>query len=165
MQDIFFTADLHLGHKNIIKYCNRPFATVDEMNEMLIKNWNKVVKKDSKVFLLGDFGLGTAEQIKKWGNALRGNKTLILGNHDRMSKSVYLEAGFNEVIRYPVVWADNYLLSHYPKRIEMGQLFNIYGHVHNHTDEHLPKNKGCCVSVEMTDYKPISFKQIVAKAK
>ena len=55
---IFFTADTHWGHRNIIRYCQRPFADVDEMNEALITNWNSTVGKDDIVFHLGDFAMG-----------------------------------------------------------------------------------------------------------
>lgn len=161
---VYFTADLHLGHRNIIEYCDRPFDSVEDMNEALIENWNKKVKMDDKVFMLGDFALGSSEQIKKWGRALKGNKTLILGNHDRASKSVYLEAGFREVIKYPILWSDLYILSHAPKFMtDMGPYFNIYGHVHNDEKYQDVGTNSCCISVERTNYAPLSFKELREK--
>lgn len=67
MSKVYFIADLHFGHANIIEYCNRPFQSVEEMNEFMIQQWNKKVKKDDKVFVLGDFGLGSRESIFRWG--------------------------------------------------------------------------------------------------
>ena len=150
---VYFISDLHLGHENIIKYCSRPFVNVNEMNEALIENWNKCVNRNDKIFVLGDFALSNREDIVKWGRALRGNKVLILGNHDRASRKTYYEAGFSEVIKYPILWNGYHLLSHSP--IELSKdLINIYGHVHNMGETTDTK---ACVSVEMIDYKPISF--------
>lgn len=153
-----------IGHANIIKYCNRPFETVSEMNQYMIDCWNEKVSKEDKVFVLGDFALGTSRDIIKWGRALKGNKTLILGNHDRASKTVYLEAGFQEVIKYPILWNEFYILSHAPKcETDMGKLYNIFGHVHNDVRFEDVTDKGICVSVERTGYAPISFKEIQKK--
>ena len=158
---VYFTADPHLGHANIIKYCNRPFETVEEMNEVLIERWNNKVKDDDKVFVLGDFALAPSKGIIKWGRTLNGNKTLILGNHDRASKSVYLEAGFQEVIKYPILWNEFYILSHAPKiNGDMGKYFNIFGHVHNDSMYPDVSSNSICVSMERTNYEPISFKEI-----
>ena len=59
----FFIADTHFGHKNIIKYCNRPFANIEEMNETLIENWNKAVSAEDAVYILGDFAYCTSIYI------------------------------------------------------------------------------------------------------
>ena len=75
-------ADLHLGHANIIKYCNRPFSSVEEMNDALIRNWNNTIGKEDRVFFLGDFALGSKERVIEWGRMLQGRKVFIYGNHD-----------------------------------------------------------------------------------
>ena len=158
---VFFTADQHFGHQNIIKYCNRPFGTVSEMNQYMIDRWNRKVKKDDKVFVLGDFALAPSKDIIKWGRALNGNKTLVLGNHDRANKTVYLEAGFQEVIKYPILWNEFYILSHAPKtKTDMGRLYNIFAHIHNDSRFENVTDSGICVNVERTEYAPISFKEI-----
>ena len=64
---IFLTSDLHLGHANIIKYCNRPYRDVNEMNEDLINKWNQVIGDTDRVFFLGDFALGSKEDVIRWG--------------------------------------------------------------------------------------------------
>lgn len=55
---IYLISDLHLDHKNIIKYCNRPFSSVEEMNGAIIDNWNEVVKESDFVYLVGDLAFG-----------------------------------------------------------------------------------------------------------
>ena len=62
---IFFTSDTHFGHKNILKYCDRPFESVSVMNEALIENWNKVVDENSLIFHLGDFNFGGINFFKE----------------------------------------------------------------------------------------------------
>lgn len=158
---VFFIADTHFDHANIIRYCNRPFENVDDMNQYMVEQWNKKITHGDKVFVLGDFALGGSQNIIKWGRALHGNKTLIMGNHDRATKSVYLEAGFQEVIRYPILWNDIFLLSHAPRfDSNIGALYNIYGHVHNEPRYEDANAQGICVSVERTGYGPLSFEEI-----
>lgn len=82
----FFTSDTHFGHKNIIKYSNRPFRDVSHMNEMLIKNWNDVVQPHDTIFHLGDVALGPWEAWDSILTRLNGYKVLVVGNHDRVFK-------------------------------------------------------------------------------
>ena len=64
--DIYYTSDLHLGHKNIIRLCNRPFGSIEEMDNLLIERWNKKVKKEDTVYILGDlFYKCEIEKVKK----------------------------------------------------------------------------------------------------
>lgn len=81
MSDIWFTSDPHYFHANVIRYCNRPFESVIEMNEKMIKNWNSVVKPEDTVYCLGDFSLA-ARPVEVITPRLMGNKFLIPGNHD-----------------------------------------------------------------------------------
>jgi calcineurin-like phosphoesterase family protein len=82
MSQIFLTSDSHFGHFNVIKYCNRPFTTVEEMNEALIANWNAVVGQEDIVFHLGDFSFHE-RYVEEFLSRLNGYKFLILGNHDK----------------------------------------------------------------------------------
>lgn len=79
---IYFTSDLHFGHKNIIRFCNRPWETIEEMDEGLIKNWNSVVGENDLVFDLGDFAFASNGRWKEILSRLNGRHYLILGNHD-----------------------------------------------------------------------------------
>ena len=81
--NIFFTADLHLGHSNIIKYCNRPFQTVEEMNEKLIQNWNDTVSDKDDIYVVGDFAFMGTKQTEEFLKQLKGRKYLLRGNHDK----------------------------------------------------------------------------------
>ena len=77
---IFFTSDAHFYHFNVIKYCNRPFATVEEMNEKLILNWNSAVSPEDTVYVLGDFSLAI-RPVEIFTSRLNGTKYLVPGNH------------------------------------------------------------------------------------
>ena len=79
---IFFTADLHFGHENIIKFCNRPFDTVEAMNKALINNWNQAVGHDDEIYILGDFTSDNGK-AKRFLPYLNGKKYMIAGNHDK----------------------------------------------------------------------------------
>ena len=100
---IFVISDTHLNHTNIIKYCNRPFSSVEEMNKAIIDNWNNTVGPDDYVYMLGDFCLGGVETVKELCSQLNGHKILIKGNHDHCSNKVYREAGFETVVNIPEI--------------------------------------------------------------
>lgn len=80
----FFTSDTHFGHKNIIKYCNRPFADTDEMDEAIIANWNNIIGDTDTVFHLGDLALGDSSRWDSILKRLNGYKIFVVGNHDRI---------------------------------------------------------------------------------
>ena len=151
---VFVIADTHFGHANIIRYCNRPFASVEDMDAALIKKWNETVSNDDTVIHLGDVGLGRKERIGDIIGSLNGRKILIMGNHDNWSENWYREAGFHTVSRFPIVYADFYLMSHAPLQLsETTPYFNCYGHVHN--DEKYHDNAtSACFSVERIGYRP-----------
>lgn len=78
---IYFTSDTHFWHNNVIKYCARPYASVEEMNEDLVKRWNEVVPPEATVFFLGDFSM-TFLPVETFSFRLNGRKVLVPGNHD-----------------------------------------------------------------------------------
>ena len=164
---IFLIGDLHLGHRNIIKYCNRPFKDVEDMTEQLVKNWNSVVGKNDIVYVVGDFALCSKQKIIEIGKQLNGRKRLILGNHDQASIATYREAGFEFVYNHPIVLDDFYIVSHIPMvGISANAPFaNIFAHVH---DDPTYKDCSCrsfCVSAERINYTPIWFEDIKALIK
>lgn len=85
MSKTFYTSDLHFGHANIIKYCNRPFSSVGEMDEAMIAQWNSVVSTEDTVFVLGDYAMGDRKRGLSYLLRMNGTKILINGNHDKLS--------------------------------------------------------------------------------
>lgn len=151
---IFITSDHHFDHKNIIKYCNRPFDSVEEMNEFMINRWNSRVGKQDIVIHLGDFGFGNRRAVKELRNRLNGMILLIRGNHDYRIKE---EWGF--FIREEPVQVGKYILSHKPllkEEIPCG-VINIHGHIHEKESEY-----GINVSVDKTGYEPVDLRELNA---
>lgn len=150
----FAIADMHFGHEAIIRYCNRPYKTVQEMDEDIIKKWNETVSNKDTVLVLGDVCLGSKEYAKSIISRLNGKKILIMGNHDNWSEQFYRDAGFHTVSRFPILWNDFYLLSHAPLQLsETTPYYNIYGHVHNDS-KFIDNATSKCVSVERIGYRP-----------
>lgn len=152
-----YISDLHLFHKNVTKegsnFDNRPFKTLDEMHEVIKKNWNETVTNADHVYILGDLSWTQNEDAIQFVSTLRGNKHLILGNHDRVTDQRYKQL-FTEVVNYKevrdVVDGKEYhlVLSHYPisfwnhqhKYRRDGKEQNtwsvhLYGHVHNSVED------------------------------
>jgi len=94
---IVFTSDWHVGHKNILKFCLRPYENLDEMHHALIKNYNANTHDSTVGYFLGDMGICSQAVLKEVVDQLRGTKVLILGNHDRQTQSMY-NAGFDVVM-------------------------------------------------------------------
>jgi len=133
MSNKFYIADTHFGHSSIIGLDNRPFETVEEMDEAMVINWNKAVKGGDVVYILGDFlwKPRSTELIKK----LNGQKILIKGNHDRVKSKEYKEC-FVKIVDYEETTDSGrkLILSHYPiiayNGSFRGRNIHLYGHVH-----------------------------------
>jgi calcineurin-like phosphoesterase family protein len=132
----FVISDTHFSHKNIIKYCNRPFQHIDEMNETLIKNWNDVVGKDDRVFHLGDFAFERdLNRLAFLRSRLNGRIILIRGNHDEHTDDDYKLAGFDEVYRLydENIHNSKWVFSHYQMttwNCSHKGSFHLFGHEH-----------------------------------
>ncbi|WP_217591648.1 metallophosphoesterase [Cohnella sp. GbtcB17] len=159
MASTFFISDHHFGHRNIIDFESRPFSDAEEMTEVMIARWNAVVGKDDAVFHLGDFSFLNMERTRDIVSRLHGRKTLILGNHDRgRSRSWWLEAGFEQVSEYPIVYKDFFFLSHEPMYMNKHMPYvNVHGHIHGQKYEGKNYFNVC---VEHWDYTPLTFEQI-----
>lgn len=134
---IFYISDTHFGHKNILKYDNRPYFTVAEMDADLIKRWNNAVKPTDTVYHLGDFSWLKPVEESEILQQLNGTKILIRGNHDYKPT-----AEWADIMPYAEI-DDNgrrVVLSHFPiaafKNMEHGW-FHLYGHIHNTFDDGL----------------------------
>lgn len=154
---IFLLSDTHLNHRNIIKYCNRPFSDVDEMNDTIVKNWNKTVKEDDTVHFLGDLCFPRGEKdAEYWLSKLNGKiNTSIKGNHDKEGiDSYYLDyKGYT------------FMLVHFPQNRGDWENWMIHGHKHSNDINTFPfinmKNKTVNVSVEMINYTPVNIDRII----
>ena len=154
MGKIFYIADYHFGHANVIRFDNRPFTSVNEMDQKMIENWNNVVSKEDTVYILGDFCWGKEDRWIEILDQLKGNKILIRGNHDLKGMSQQLRNKFQDIRDYKEV-KDNgkrVLLSHYPMPFYRGDynsdIIHLYGHIHvtiendfmEHIREYINKN-------------------------
>lgn len=163
----YICADLHLGHEKIIDYCQRPFNSIQEMNETLINNWNNTVTDKDIVLFLGDMAFGNKETIKPLVSQLKGQIYMIKGNHCKhFSTKFWLECGIKKILpqgyKLIIPQKDNetlrYILSHQPLADNLipDEFINIHGHIHN-----VPLSNNFntyihrCVSMELIDYKPI----------
>ena len=165
--DILIASDYHFSHSNILKYTNRGnvFANIDEMNEGLIKNWNKKVKPGNTVMFLGDFAFASKEKIRYIVSRLNGNIILIKGNHDHDKHSNVPLDVFAEVHQYLEFYiGDQGIVAfHYPieswNRMSKGSW-----HLHGHCHGSLQVNKGLKrmdVGIDChPNYEPFSFNEI-----
>ena len=154
-------SDLHLGHQNIIEYCNRPFTSVDEMNSTLIENWNEVVGENDIVFFLGDLGrFANEEALNRWLIKLTGRIIFIEGNHDHPRR--YID-GLNTHQYYILKQGEwQFCCTHRPENApQFWEGWTIHGHHHNSNPHEYPFiNAGeqyINVSVELLDYRPLNI--------
>jgi len=186
---IYFTADTHFNHKNIIKYCQRSpepgyglFRDVGEMNEHMIKTWNETVTPDDTVYHLGDVFFGPKDEAITLCNRLNGHKTLILGNHDLKPKpEFWKEAGFEAIhmLGYRKTFKLGVLdqvlhLSHYPYEKALTE-YDIRTYLHHHAplEHNIPllhghvhdrwQTKGHMINVgvDVWNYQPVSASTIL----
>lgn len=129
-----YIADWHYGHANCMHFDNRPFQTVEEMDESLIKNWNSAVSQDDIVYVLGDMFWCKPSIAKPVMDMLNGKKILIKGNHDRCTDIPFCNK-FEQIAEYMEVEDDgrHIVLSHYPIvcfKNHFHGWYHLYGHVH-----------------------------------
>ena len=172
---VFFTSDLHLGHKSIIKLCNRPFDSVEEMDETLIENWNKKVKKNDIVYVVGDF-IWRGADVGKYVSRLSGKKILVAGNHDKWASGGLYARFFEKITKYEEVSLNGHqiTLCHYPMiewknsrkegTSKLGYL--IYGHIHNNIKpeyEFLFRTPNALnAGVDVNGFEPVSFDELAS---
>lgn len=159
---LYFSADSHLTHKNILEYCPKRkerWNTVDQMDAGLIANWNKVVRNQDEVFHLGDICFGDISIL----NHLNGKIHLIVGNHDR--KDVLQSDRFETVSYYKELKFNKkkYVLSHYKFEVWNGSHYPNGRHLYGHSHGTRPGDNQCTdvgVDVPFTDYAPVTIDQI-----
>lgn len=175
---VWLTSDTHFWHNNIIKYCNRPFETVEEMNQALIDNWNSVVGPDDHVYHLGDFCFGNVE---KWNTVLapgvlNGHIHLILGNHDpdRIFREGTMFERFDSIDFQKILIIEGWtvILNHFPFLSFSNNLdhkvLQLFGHIHSGPEGRgnvLPEGykvqwNQYDVGVDNNGYIPVSWAQV-----
>lgn len=172
MNVIFFTSDLHLGHKNVLKLCDRPFDSIEQMDACLIDNWNSKVTNNDTVYILGDLMFRNSVPPEEYLSKLKGKKHLIRGNHDRTwMKKVNIDDYFvsNENLSYITDGKHRITLCHYPMMSWPHMNTNgymIFGHIHQNTDavywpiiekSEFMLNAG----VDINGYAPVTFDELV----
>lgn len=169
----YFISDTHFGHEkcwSTFKRADgsslRDFSSTEEMDQTMIRNWNQIVKPEDSVYHLGDYVIN--RRFMHTATQLSGRKRLVRGNHDLFRTKEYINVGFEEIYGVWVEPKDKIICSHipiHPDSINPGWL-NIHGHLHyGHVtiDEKRDKirdNRYFCVSVENTDYKPVTLEWI-----
>ncbi|MBK5722320.1 metallophosphoesterase [Dysgonomonas sp. Marseille-P4677] len=182
-EKIFFTSDIHFGHKWLLDFNKRPFNSVEDMDNTLIKNWNDTVATDALVFVLGDIGETDDDRILEIFNQLSGIKILIRGNHDITFKQETLQQIFLEIYDLleikilDTLEFQEVVLCHYPmfdwNNFHEGA-WQLFGHIHT---RELPEFETLNsklfaqqydVGVDGSKFRPISFyevKEIIEKQK
>ena len=169
---LYFSADLHFAHGNIIRMENRPFHSVEEMNEALIQNWNAKVSNDDDVYILGDFTLKGPSLAIAVLKRLHGRKYLIRGNHDKfVDRQSFQKDAFLWVKDYfELSWQGQYfILCHYPLLSWNGMYrgsFHLHGHQHNPPEYNLANRaagvRRIDVGVNAFGMAPVSIEEILA---
>jgi calcineurin-like phosphoesterase family protein len=160
---VFFTSDTHFGDHRVLNLHPRPFASVAEMDEALIANWNTAVRPDDEVWHLGDFAL-TAPRAAAVLARLNGRKHLVVGNNDRAPHD---QSGWASVQPYAELTLDGVLLvlCHYPFRSWNGQhrgAVNLHGHSHGRLAL-LPRQHD--VGVDVRGYRPVTLAELLPPAR
>lgn len=167
MSKIFFTSDLHLGHKNLVEGLRN--MSVEESDNLIIQNWNNVVTKRDNVYVLGDFVMEKHNIIERYVRQLNGNIIIVGGNHDNRRCCIeYQRLGI------PVMGALQYkgfICTHIPihESTLMGFKGNIHGHIHNegyidgvgdYYPEQIKDKRYYNVNTEFHNYTPVDFSMI-----
>jgi calcineurin-like phosphoesterase family protein len=174
---IYFTADNHFCHGNIIGSCGRPFKNVEEMNRVMIEKWNSYVTDIDDIYILGDFLYkGNGRDANDILSKLKGKKYLIKGNHEKyLDDPKFNDKAFQWVKDYHVLKLEGgrmIVLFHFPILSWAGShhgSIHLYGHVHNSGIQHpeygeklkLLGSNAFNVGVDVNDFYPVSIKQIL----
>lgn len=172
----YFISDTHFGCSDMLRV-RRDYETVDEMDRVLIDNWNVVVSEEDEVYILGDIVDDKSDGVLKYVEMLNGHKHLIIGNHDQtwideMNPACQL---FDSISHYKIVELDGYILTmcHYPmlewfEHQKRDNSFHLHGHIHTRNDrdsykyikQKLPKALNCCADIN--GRKPVGLGELIS---
>lgn len=168
----YYMADLHLGHKNIMRLSNRPFSSVEEMDKTIIDNINSIIKPEDDLYILGDFSFKSGKNPVEYLKQINCKKHLIIGNHDGIILSNNeARKQFVEITNYKRI-DDNgrmVILCHYPIAEWDGYFrgsYHLFGHVHNNFTnpwyKYMSSLENCFnVGVDVTNFKPVTLDQLI----
>ncbi len=162
---IWFSADYHLSHENIMKYCHRPFKTVEEMNDTILNNVKNLVKPKDILYFLGDLSFNakiareTLIELKTLGLEIH----FVLGNHDHNNIVKIAEEYCTSVSILKDIKIQDQLITlcHYAMRVWNKSHFNawqLYGHSHGEVP---PLGKQHDVGVDNNNFKPVSYEELI----
>lgn len=172
----YYIADLHFGHENVIRFDGRPFKDVDEMDQVMITQWNAVVSEKDDVYILGDFCFKSSKGPLWYLRQLKGRKHLILGNHDTyllQNDEVMKEFASVDKMTYVKDGEYTLVLCHFPiaewNHYHREMCFHVYGHIHNNKDgcfdflkdEYKALNAGCMIN----HFTPVTIDQLITNNK
>ncbi len=158
---IYFTGDTHFGHKNICQLSDRPYKSVEEMDEALINNWNKVVGDDDEVYHLGDISLTGKPRTREILTRLKGKIYLIRGNHEKAAMACKSRFEWIKSCFQLHMNEHYFVLFHYPIASWNGlHKGTIHLHGHSHGSYSVP-GKIMDVGVDALGYKPISIDAVI----
>ena len=162
---IYFSSDTHYFHANIIKYCSRPFQSIEHMHSELISRWNKVVGPDDIGIFVGDLSAGLGGRKRELGEvikSLNGKKIFVRGNHDHIEDEWYLQAGFLRVAESIVL--GRVLVVHFPLEEAISRKLDrpewsgiehvVHGHVHRVGVPNYESHFN--VAVDRNEYSPVA---------
>lgn len=183
---VYLISDTHFDHENIIDYCNRPFDSLDEMENRIVNNWNSRVSYGDNILFGGDLAMAPAGKAASYSERLSGNMVVLMGNHDSFSKwkapfpvleSKYFQYNYygEEYEFYYSHWPEGYSENNqrndnrkepeYSNPPEWFDGWNIHGHVHNNDLSNYPfvnpEDKRINVGVEVLGYKPIEMNELI----
>ena len=163
---LFFTADTHFWHKNIMKFTDRPWDTLEEMNEGIIQRWNETVPEDGVVYILGDVFFCGVQKAQAIAERLNGELHLVLGNHDKGMKAS-VKGCFTSIKKYYELYVDDegerqqITLSHFPFLVwcdAQHGAWNLHGHSHGTLTD--LGGKRLDVGMDVQDCRPISYSEV-----
>lgn len=165
---VWLMSDTHFDHTNIIKYCDRPFKSVEEMNEVILRNWYDTIASDDIVYFLGDMAFGRGSMTPRWwASQLCGKIIWVKGSHDKGIRPSSVIPGIERVVlnEFIVCGGIEFMLVHdtFDAIVNGWHEWIIHGHNHDnrpHIDNRFGHRR-VNVSVEVIDYKPISLAQVV----
>ncbi len=166
MRDIWFTADFHLGHRNILRYCHRPFDTVEQMNATLLDRLNELIKERDLLYFLGDFCLGSADTAQSYLRQIRcKNIHVVFGNHDRVLRKLPDHFIWAKDLAEVSVSSQKIVLCHYALRVwnhSHHGSWHLYGHSHGNLPE-IPAMPAMDVGVDTHDFRPWHYEEIAQR--